>query len=92
MNDLSTLRDMVDPQDPDLSIVAQCELLGIHRSGLYYTADTESEQNLEIMRRLDEHYLETPFYGVERLLVSLSTLGFKINRKRLRRLMGLVGW
>ena len=44
------------------------------------------------MRFLDEQYFQTPFYGLERLLVLLRLSGYRINRKRLRRLMGLVGW
>lgn len=47
----------------ELSIRRQCELLVLHRSGLYYAPSVESEANLSIMRRLDEQYLKTPFYG-----------------------------
>jgi putative transposase len=70
----------------------QCELLGLHRSGLYYTPTPESQENLEIMRTLDEQYMETPFFGTKRLLVMLIGLGYGINVKRLRRLMKIVGW
>jgi putative transposase len=44
------------------------------------------------MRFLDEQYFQTPFYGLERLLVLLQLSGYRVNRKRLRRLMRLVGW
>lgn len=83
---------MVDSSDQVLSITSQCDLLGLCRSSFYYKAVGESEENLAIMRYLDEQYFETPFYGVERLLVSLGIKGYKINAKRLRRLMKLVGW
>lgn len=82
----------IEKNHPELSIVKQCELLQISRSGLYYEPVQESDENLSIMRWMDEQYLETPFYGVERLLVLLILLGYKINRKRLRRLMRLQGW
>lgn len=82
---------MVERED-DLSIVKQCELLDVSRSGLYYKPVGESDENLAIMRLMDEQYLDTPFYGVERLLVLLICLGYQINRKRLRRLMKLQGW
>lgn len=85
-------RGMVENAHSELSITAQCELLSIHRSGCYYTPSMESQENLEIMKILDRQYFDTPFYGVERLLCTLTLLGFKINRKRLRRLMHVVGW
>jgi putative transposase len=83
---------MIEKEDEQLSIVKQCELLAVSRSGLYYEPVVESTENLAIMRILDEQYLSTPFYGVERLLVLLVALGYRINRKRVRRLMKLVGW
>lgn len=85
-------RKMIDTSIGELSIVRQCKLLSLNRSGLYYTPSQESEENLDIMRWLDQQYLDTPFYGLERLLPLLQLLGYHINRKRLRRLMRLVGW
>lgn len=55
---------MVDKQNSSLSISSQCKLLEIHRSGLYYHPVSESEENLRLMRLLDEQYFKTPFYGV----------------------------
>jgi putative transposase len=75
-----------------ISLSRQCELLSLNRGFLYYTPSGECEENLEIMRILDEQYIETPYYGVERLLVILAMKGLKINHKRLRRLMRLVRW
>ncbi len=91
MNSLNKRKAMIE-RGIDLSIAHQCELLDIHRSGFYYTPVPETDENLEIMRILDEQYFETPFYGVERLLVLLTLQGYKINPKRLRRLMRLQGW
>lgn len=83
---------LIDTAHIELSIVKQCELLDVGRSGLYYAPVKESKENLSIMRVLDEQYLKTPFYGVERLLVLLVVMGFTVNRKRVRRLMKLMGW
>ncbi len=85
-------QELVEKEHPQLSIVKQCELLTIHRSGLYYTPVGESQNNLEIMRKLDEQYLTTPFYGVLRLMALLNKEGFGVSKKRVRRLMGLVNW
>lgn len=82
----------IEQNHGQLSIVKQCELLGVSRSGLYYPPVKESEENLEMMRTLDEQYFKTPFYGVERLLVMLVVMGYKVNHKRLRRLLRLIGW
>jgi putative transposase len=79
-------------RDIDIGIGRQCELLGIHRSGLYYAPMPESEDNLHYMRLLDEQYLKTPFYGIRRIARWLNKKGFKVNRKRVKRLMGLMGW
>jgi putative transposase len=83
---------LIENDHSQLSVVKQCDLLAVSRSGLYYDPVKESEENLTLMRQLDEQYLKTPFYGIERLLVWLIALGYKINRKRLRRLMKLMGW
>ena len=76
----------------DIGICRQCNLLGIHRSGLYYAPVAESEQNLSLMRLLDEQYLNTPFYGIRRLSKWLGKKGHKVNHKRVKRLMRLMGW
>jgi putative transposase len=74
-----------------LSISRQCELLSIHRSGLYYQPVGESEENLLLMRKLDEQYLLTPYYGVRRMTAWLRRQGFLVNGKRIARLMPLTG-
>lgn len=56
-------RRMIVSKQTELSMARQCQLLSIHRSGLYYKPCAESDQNLAIMRLLDEQYLRTPFYG-----------------------------
>ncbi len=85
-------RLMVEENNQNVSQAKQCELLGIHRSGLYYKPIGESSENLEIMKKLDKQYFLTPFYGVLKLKKMLEKQGFQINKKRLRRLMKLVKW
>lgn len=85
-------RVMINKQQSSLSVVQQCRLLNVHRSGLYYQPCKESEENLFVMRLLDEQYFKTPFYGVRRLTARLKQQGYCINRKRVKRLMELMGW
>jgi putative transposase len=83
---------MVERYHPKLSIAEQCDVLNIHRSGLYYKPLPESKENLEIMSILDQQYFKTPFYGVLRLTAFLNNEGFRVNSKRVRRLMKLMNW
>jgi putative transposase len=83
---------MIDRSHPQMSIQRQCRVLGIHRSGLYYQPCGESQENLAILRLLDEQKCDLPFYGVRRMTAWLATNGYRANRKRVARLMGMVGW
>jgi putative transposase len=74
-----------------LSVAEQCELLGLARSTYYYEPAPESEENLALMRRIDEQYLQTPFYGSRRMAEELSTPEAPVNRKRVQRLMRQMG-
>ena len=69
----------------------QCELLGLARSSYYYEPAPESEENLLLMRLLDEQYTRTPFYGMRKMVVFLQEQGYAVDRKRVRRLMQLMG-
>lgn len=82
---------MIDVGDPRLSVRRQCELLGLSRASLYYEPATETAENLRLMRKIDEQYLKTPFYGSRRLTAWLVKQGEEVNRKRVRRLMALMG-
>lgn len=88
---LSQRRDLVDKRDAQFSIQTQCNMLGIHRSGLHYAPKCESAENLVLMRMIDEQYLKTPFYGVPRMTAWLNRQGCKVNRKRIARLYQLMG-
>lgn len=85
-------RDMIGPSCSQLSISAQCKLLSVSKSSFYYTPTGESEDNLAIMRQMDEQYFKTPFYGALRLTAILILSGYKVNIKRVRRLMKIVNW
>jgi putative transposase len=84
-------RDMTE-KNIDICLYRQCELLCIHRSGLYYKPVSETEENLQLMRMMDEQYFKTPFYGIRRLTAWLNQKGHPVNRKRVKRLMELMGW
>jgi putative transposase len=81
----------VDRGHSDLSIRRQCELLGLNRSGLYYEPVGESEENLRFMRLIDEQYTRAPFYGSRKMTKWLVTEGYAVNRKRISRLMAVMG-
>ena len=83
---------MIEMNHPQLSISRQCEILSVHRSGLYYQPVPESAENLAIMRLLDEQYYQTPFYGIRKLTEWLQNMDYTVNHKRVRRLMKLMGW
>ena len=69
----------------------QCELLGLNRSSLYYEAAVETAENLRLMRRIDEQYTARPFYGSRKMTAWLVQQGEVVNRKRVQRLMRLMG-
>jgi len=69
----------------------QCELLGVNRAGLYYEPVGESAENLLLMRLLDEQYTRAPFYGSRRMTAWLASVGHEVNRKRVSRLMDVMG-
>ena len=88
---MDVMRVLIDGDSAKLSIRRQCELLGLSRSTLYYEAAAETEANLCLMRLIDEQYLATPFYGSRRMTVWLTHAGHAVNRKRVQRLMQLMG-
>jgi putative transposase len=81
----------VERGHPDLSVRRQCELLGVNRAGLYYEPVGESQENLLLLRLLDEQYTRAPFYGSRRMTEWLASVGHEVNRKRVSRLMELLG-
>jgi putative transposase len=82
---------LVDHDDPVLPVAAQCRLLKVARSPLYYQPIPADADELAVMRRIDELHLEYPFYGSRRMAVVLRDDGRVVNRKRTQRLMRLMG-
>jgi putative transposase len=87
---IETRRGLVESSSA-VSIARQCELLRLYRSGVYYQPAGESELNLALMRAIDEQYTKTPFYGSRRMTEQLKRDGHEVNRKRIQRLMRIMG-
>jgi putative transposase len=79
-------RERIDAEHPQLSIARQCALLELGRTSYYREPNPESEENLQLMRKIDEEYLQHPTHG-SRMIAKL----FGVNRKRIQRLMQLMG-
>lgn len=88
---LNERRKMISLSDTDFSISHQCRMLNIHRSGLYYKAVSAGEEDLRIMRIMDEMYLEDPTRGTRRYSADLVQEGVHIGRDKARSLMRIMG-
>ena len=84
-------REWIEWQHAPLSIARQCALVGVPRATVYYEPVGVSAAELELMQRLDEQYTQTPFYGSRRMTAWLRTQGYGVNRKRVTRLLALLG-
>jgi len=82
---------MLDPAVGKPSLARQCRMLNISRSNFYYKPRPVKAEDLELMRLIDEQYLKTPTWGSRSMRNHLRRLGYKINRKRVQRLMRLMG-
>ena len=87
----SDRRAMIDRDVVGLSVRRQCALLGLARSGVDRVAPAPDPEDLALMRRLDALYLELPFYGSRRMTLALKAEGRAVNRKRVQRLMRMMG-
>lgn len=83
-------RTLIGP-DEQTSIRRQCELLGVSRSSVYYEPVEPDAEELELMKRIDELHLKFPFYGSRSIARELGKKGLRVNRKRVQRLMRLMG-
>jgi putative transposase len=82
---------MIEPDLHEPSISRQCQLLGLSRSSFYYAPQPIDPEDLELMRLIDEQYLKTPVYGSRGMVRHFRRQGRKVNRKRIQRLMRLMG-
>jgi putative transposase len=82
---------MIDRAHPTLSVSRQCQLLDVSRASVYRRPAPVSADDLRLMELIDRQYLACPFYGSRRMAAWLTTQGFPVNRKRVQRLMRLMG-
>ena len=88
---LDQKRLAIDCRHQKISVLRQCELLGMARSSLYYKPCRDTTYNEQLMRLLDEQYIETPFYGVDKMTHWLRCKGHQVNPKRIRSLLRKMG-
>jgi len=82
---------MIEPKHRKISVRRQCELLALPRASLYYVSQPESGDDLRLMHEIDQLHLLYPFFGSRQFVRWLRRQGERINRKRVRRLMRLLG-
>jgi putative transposase len=82
---------MVEPTNKKISIANQCRVLNINRSTFYYKKKPVKPEDLDLMRQIDQQYLEHPSFGSRSMRRFLERKGNKINRKRVQRLMRQMG-
>jgi putative transposase len=84
-------RKAVEPNNKKITVYRQCELLGLNRSSLYYKPRGDTEYNEMLMKLIDRQYIDTPFYGIDKMTEYLYLEGHHVNHKRVRRLMRQMG-
>jgi putative transposase len=94
---VSVRREWIEREAPErsqsLAVSRQCELAGVTRSWVYAPRNEEvfAELDLELLRLIDAEYTRRPFYGSRRMVISLAEQGHSVNRKRVQRLMRVLG-
>jgi putative transposase len=88
---LEQKRMAIEPDNMEIPIYRQCELLQLSRSSLYYTPCRDTQYNEQLMKLIDTQYIETPFYGIDKMTEWLHLQGYPVNHKRVRRLMRQMG-
>jgi putative transposase len=88
---LEQKRMAIEPDNRQIPICRQCELLSLNRSSLYYTHCRDSRYSEQLMKLIDAQYIETPFYGIDKMTEWLGRQGHYVNHKRVRRLMRQMG-
>jgi len=84
-------RRAIEPGHNKITICRQCQLLELSRSGLYYKEKGETKYNEQLMKLIDEQYVKTPFYGIDKMTKWLHSKKHYVNHKRVRRLMRQMG-
>jgi len=84
-------KQMIDRTHANLSVSKQCVAVGIARGCVYYRPKSPNQQNLALMKRMDELFISYPFYGSRQMVAHLKREGIHVGRRRVRRLMQLMG-
>jgi putative transposase len=84
-------RAKLDRDHPQLSVRRQCAMLGVARSSVYRSSSAANDNDLQLLRRIDELFTRWPFLGSRRMTAMLRTEGVPVNRKRVQRLMRHMG-
>jgi len=84
-------RKAIEPSHKKIPICRQCELLALNRGSLYYRRCGETSYNEQLMRLINKQYIETPFYGIDKMTKWLHSKKHYVNHKRVRRLMRQMG-
>jgi putative transposase len=88
---LEQKRNVIEPGHKKIAVYRQCELLGLNRSSLYYTPCRDTQYNEQLMKLIDEQYIQTPFYGIDKTTEWPRRQGHYVNHKQVRRLMRQMG-
>ena len=88
---LEQKRMAIELDNRQIPIYRQCELLSLNRSSLYYTPYRDTQYDEQLMKLIDEQYIQTPFYGIAKMTEWLCRQGYCVNHKRIRRLMRQMG-
>jgi len=88
---LEQKRNSIEPAHKKIPVYRQCELLGLCRSSLYYRTRGDTRYNEMLMKLIDDQYVETPFYGIDKMTEYLCRQGHHVNHKRVRRLIRQMG-
>lgn len=89
--DVESKKRLIDKSCKELSIIRQCELIGLNRSSYYFRAKALSTKDYEIMKKMDEIFTEHPYYGTRRMMHVLRGEGYDIGRKKIRSYYELLG-
>ncbi len=76
---LEQKRRAIEPRHRHIAIYRQCELLGLSRSSLYYKSRGNTQYNEQLMKLIDKQYIETPFYGIDKMTGQLRHMGHQVN-------------
>lgn len=81
----------MEPDNDQIPIVRQCQLLGLNRSNYYYEPVPIDQETIDLMNKIDVIYANQPYYGCPKITEQLRRDGLKVNHKRIGRLMQTMG-